>query len=62
MVTYKKSMKMHGVWTMAAIVCLVFSFFPFGLLIVRLLNGAALACIFLCIYTGHKMVKKGKKN
>lgn len=62
MVTYKKSGKMHGIWTMAALVCLALSFLPFGLLPVRLLNGAAVVCIFFCIYTGHKMLKKDKKK
>lgn len=62
MVTYKKSMKMHGIWTMAALICLALSFFPFGLLIIRFLTGAAIVCIFFCIYTGHKMLKKEKRK
>lgn len=62
MVSYKKSRKLHGIWTIAALVCLGATFFPLGLLPVRLLNGAAVVCIFFCIYTGHKMLKKDKKK
>lgn len=58
MVSYKKSRKLHGIWTIAALVCLGATFFPLGLLPVRLLNGAAV----VCIYTGHKMLKKDKKK
>ena len=54
----KKQMRWHGIFTMLALVCLIAALLPFaGILIMKILIAAAVVCIILCIYTGHKMLK-----
>lgn len=55
---HRKTMKMHGVWTMAALVCMIAALMPLPQAVLKILAAAGIICIILCIYTGHRMLKK----
>lgn len=55
---HRKTMKMHGIWTMVALVCMIAALTPLPVAVLKILAAAGIVCIILCIYTGHRMLKK----
>lgn len=53
----KKQMRLHGICTILAFLCMVVSLIVYGPVITRVLAAAGLVCILLCMYSGHKMLK-----
>ena len=53
----KKQMRLHGIYTMLAFLCMAASLIVCGPVITRVLAAAGIVCILLCVYTGHKMLK-----